>query len=111
MSLQSYASAPSKPQLHEAPAPVSQELLDQLTRQFAETAEHYDRNAEFPRENFEALHRAGLLGLTVAREFGGRGAGLSEALRVLGAVAKGEPSTALILFMTYSYHSAPTRLQ
>lgn len=109
MSLQSYASAPSKPASHEAQHPLSQELLDDLTARFATTAEHYDRSAEFPRENFDILHRAGLLGLTVAREFGGRGAGLSEALRVLGAVAKGEPSTALILFMTYSYHSAPTR--
>jgi alkylation response protein AidB-like acyl-CoA dehydrogenase len=28
---------------------------------------------------------------------------------VLGAVAKGEPSTALILFMTYAYHAAPAK--
>jgi alkylation response protein AidB-like acyl-CoA dehydrogenase len=28
---------------------------------------------------------------------------------VLGAVAKGEPSTALILFMTYAFHAAPKR--
>ncbi|HYQ01556.1 MAG TPA: acyl-CoA dehydrogenase family protein [Polyangiaceae bacterium] len=92
-------------------APLSQALLDALTVQFAATAEEYDRLAVFPRANFEALQRAGLLGLTVAKEYGGRGAGLSEALRVLGAVAKGEPSTALILFMTYAYHSTPKRVQ
>jgi alkylation response protein AidB-like acyl-CoA dehydrogenase len=51
------------------------------------------------------LREAGLIGLTIAREHGGRGAGLAEALRVLGAVAKGEPSTALILFMTYGYYA------
>jgi alkylation response protein AidB-like acyl-CoA dehydrogenase len=79
--------------------------LDELTRRFAATAEDYDRRAVFPQENFAALRDAGLLGLTVAPEFGGRGAGLTQALRVLGAVAKGEPSTALILFMTYAYYA------
>jgi alkylation response protein AidB-like acyl-CoA dehydrogenase len=74
-------------------------------------AEAYDRSAEFPRANFEILAREGLIGLTVSPEFGGGGATLVETLRVLGAVAKGEPSTALILFMTYGYHSNPTRAQ
>ncbi len=95
----------------EVDARVSQAVLDDLTRRFAATAEEYDRLAVFPQANFEALHRAGLIGLTVAKEYGGRGAGLVEGLRVLGAVAKGEPSTALILFMTYAYHSAPKRTQ
>jgi len=92
-------------------APIAQSLLDDLTRKFAATAEEYDRKAIFPRENFEELNRAGLIGLTVGKEYGGRGAGLSEGLRVLSAVAKGEPSTALILFMTYAYHSTPKRTQ
>jgi alkylation response protein AidB-like acyl-CoA dehydrogenase len=87
------------------PGPIPQDRLDDLSRRFAATAADYDRRAVFPQENFVALHDAGLLGLTVAREFGGRGAGLSEALRVLGAVARGEPSTALILFMTYGYYA------
>jgi alkylation response protein AidB-like acyl-CoA dehydrogenase len=87
------------------PGPVPQATLDALTEQFAATAAEYDRSGEFPAENFRLLHAAGLLGLTVPRELGGRGAGLGEALRVLGAVAKGEPSTALILFMTYGYYA------
>jgi alkylation response protein AidB-like acyl-CoA dehydrogenase len=41
--------------------------------------------------------------------YGGAGAGFTDALRVLGAVAKGEPSTALILFMTYAFHAAPEK--
>lgn len=94
-----------------ADVPIPQALLDDLTRRFAATAEEYDRLAVFPQANFEELRREGLLGLTVAKEYGGRGAKLGEALRVLGAVAKGEPSTALILFMTYAYHSAPKRAQ
>jgi len=92
-------------------APVPQERLDDITRRFAATAEAYDRSALFPRENFDILAQDGLIGLTVSPSLGGRGAGLAESLRVLGAVAKGEPSTALILFMTYGYHAQPTRAQ
>ena len=92
-------------------APVPQEQLDRLTRRLAETAEALDRAATFPQANFDLLAAEGLVGLTVAPEYGGRGAGLVESLRVLSAVAKGEPSTALILFMTYGYHATPTRSQ
>lgn len=91
--------------------PVTAELLDHITRQLSATAERYDRSGEFPRANFDLLAQEGLIGLTVSRELGGRGASLSEAIRVLGAVAKGEPSTALILFMTYHYHASPARAQ
>ena len=91
--------------------PVPQAQLDRLTQRLAETAEAFDRSAEFPQANFDILAAEGLVGLTVAPEFGGRGAGLAESLRVLSAVAKGEPSTALILFMTYGYHGGATRAQ
>lgn len=99
--------------LDTAPAdtPVAAELLDHITQQLGATAESYDRSGEFPRANFDLLAQEGLIGLTVSRELGGRGAPLSEAIRVLGAVAKGEPSTALILFMTYHYHASPARAQ
>ena len=97
----------------EAPVPglVPQDVLDRVTARLAETAEAFDRSAEFPRANFDILAEEGLVGLTVSPRLGGRGAGLAEALRVLGAVARGEPSTALILFMTYGYHYQPTRVQ
>lgn len=88
--------------------PIAQSVLDTVTRRLAETAEIYDRSGEFPRANFDILAAEGLIGLTVAPHLGGRGAGFTEALRVLSAVAKGEPSTALILFMTYVYHARPT---
>jgi alkylation response protein AidB-like acyl-CoA dehydrogenase len=91
--------------------PVPAELLDHITRQLGSTAERYDRSGEFPRANFDLLAQEVLIGLTVSRELGGRGASLSEAARVLAAVAKGEPSTALILFMTYHYHASPARAQ
>ena len=88
---------------------VPQPVLDEITRRLAETADAYDRSAEFPRANLDLLAKEGLIGLTVGAEFGGGGAGLFESLRVLAAVARGEPSTALILFMTYSYHASHAR--
>ncbi len=93
-----------------APGPdLSPEALANLTALLAERAEDYDRNPRFPRENFDILARRGLIGLTVEPRLGGQGAGFADALRVLGAVAKGDPSTALILFMTYAFHAAPDR--
>lgn len=88
---------------------LSPERLDRITTTLAETAGAVDRAAAFPRDNFAFLAREGLIGLTVSRALGGGGAGLGDALKVLGAVAKGEPSTALILFMTYAYHAAPAK--
>ena len=93
----------------QATGPIGADQLDRLTRRLAETAEHYDRSGEFPRAGFDYLAGEGLIGLTVPRDLGGGGAGLAEAIRVLGAVAKGDPSIALILFMTYHYHATPTR--
>lgn len=87
-----------------APRSVPQSVLEGITRRLAATAEEFDRRAEFPKANFDILAQEGLIGLTVSPEYGGRGAGLVEALRVLSAVARGEPSTALILFMTYGYY-------
>lgn len=102
--------------VHEGAVPraggaIGADLLDRITQQLAATAEHHDRSGEFPRANFDLLAREGLIGLTVSTDHGGRGASFSEAIRVLGAVAKGEPSTALILFMTYHYHASPARAQ
>jgi alkylation response protein AidB-like acyl-CoA dehydrogenase len=90
---------------HSSAGRVATAVLEELTRRLAATAEQHDRSGEFPAENFRLLAAHGLIGLTVPTAYGGRGAGIAEALRVLGAVAKGEPSTALILFMTYGFYA------
>ncbi|KAF1054349.1 MAG: putative acyl-CoA dehydrogenase YdbM [Stenotrophomonas maltophilia] len=79
-------------------------LLAQLTQRLAASASEHDRRAAFPSENFALLQRHGLLGLTLPRELGGAGADLACARQVIAAVAKGEPSTALILVMQYLQH-------
>lgn len=77
---------------------------EELGKRFALTARHYDETGEFPFANFDALYEAGLLGLVTSVEQGGLGGGLREALAVISAIARGEPSTALVLSMHYNQH-------
>ena len=72
-----------------------------LAEIFAATAARHDASGAFPHENFRRLHEAGLLALTAPTAHGGRGAGLEEAAAVVGRIAAGEPSTALVLSMQY----------
>lgn len=89
-------------------SPEFAELLHNLSSEFAASAAHYDRHSEFPHANLQRLHEHGLLALTVPRQLGGSEASLAQARRVISAVARGEPSTALVLVMQYLQH---TRLQ
>ena len=75
-----------------------------LAADFARRAAAHDRDASFPFENFQQLSDAGLLSLTVPRERGGLGAGMLESVRVLNQLARGCPSTALVLAMHYIQH-------
>jgi alkylation response protein AidB-like acyl-CoA dehydrogenase len=77
------------------------EVARTLAAEFSATAGKYDESGAFPHENFRRLHQAGLLALTAPTAYGGRGAGLAEAATVIGEIARGEPSTALILTMQY----------
>jgi alkylation response protein AidB-like acyl-CoA dehydrogenase len=79
--------------------------LATLSAALAETAEGYDQSGAFPHANFQLLHEHGLLALTVPEALGGGGADLVRAQQVVSAVARGEPSTALILVMQYLQHS------
>lgn len=81
-------------------------ILPELTAAFAATAAAHDRDSSFPFENFTLLHRHGLLSLTVPQSHGGVGADLATAVKVVSAVAKGDPATALVLVMQYLFHAA-----
>jgi alkylation response protein AidB-like acyl-CoA dehydrogenase len=80
-----------------------------VARGFAERAAHYDRTSEFPHENFARLRDAGLLNLTVPLAHGGAGFGLAAAAAAIGAVAAGEPATALVLAMQYMFQATIAR--
>ncbi|HWU04382.1 MAG TPA: acyl-CoA dehydrogenase family protein [Novosphingobium sp.] len=78
----------------------------ELAETFARTAAEIDREARFPHANFDRLHEAGLLSLPIPRAAGGAGLGLGAAQAVVGAIARGEPATALVLTMHYIQHAA-----
>ncbi|MDQ0086319.1 alkylation response protein AidB-like acyl-CoA dehydrogenase [Variovorax boronicumulans] len=101
---------PATPEHPSPPSTVDASVLARLSAQFAATAADHDRSGAFPRENFEALQAHGLIGLVAPAEHGGGGATLATARRVISAVARGEPATALILTMTYLQHHALTRI-
>jgi len=81
-------------------------VLPGLTQAFAATAGRHDREASFPFANFQALHEAGLLALTAPARLGGLESDLPTALKVVSAVARGEPATALVLVMQYLFHAS-----
>lgn len=81
-------------------------VLPRLTEAFAATADEHDRDSSFPFENFAALREAGLLALTAPKRLGGLEADLPTTLKVIQAVARGEPATALVLVMQYLFHAS-----
>jgi len=87
-------------------ADTSDEALAKLTSILAETAEQYDRSAEFPWEAIQAVHDAGILRLGIGPAHGGRDLSATEAARVMQALGKGDPSVALLAAMTIMQHVA-----
>jgi alkylation response protein AidB-like acyl-CoA dehydrogenase len=85
--------------------PEQQEIIEKVAslarENFASRAAAYDAGSIFPAENYQDLREAGLLALTVPREYGGLGADpLTYALCLL-EIAKGCPATAL----TFNMHA------
>ncbi|QCP54225.1 acyl-CoA dehydrogenase [Trinickia violacea] len=84
--------------------PRADAWLAALTDEFSASAAALDAGPIFPHDNLARPRRAGLLSLTVPSALGGREASLAQTLKVIRAVARGEPSTALILVMQCLYH-------
>jgi alkylation response protein AidB-like acyl-CoA dehydrogenase len=80
-----------------------------LARDFATRAAAHDRDGSFPFENFAALQEAGLLSLTVPVELGGKGQGIRAIAETVGTIARGDPSTALVLLMQLLQQAAIAR--
>lgn len=77
-------------------------LAEVLTRAVAPCAELTGAEGRFPRAAVNALGATGLLGLTVAPEFGGAGLGLPEAAEVVARTACVCPATAAVLQAHYT---------
>jgi alkylation response protein AidB-like acyl-CoA dehydrogenase len=72
---------------------------ERLAERIAGRAGRYDQDAAFPQQDIDELREEGFLGLMVPTRLGGMGAGFEEYVRVAAALARGNPSTALIFNM------------
>ncbi len=82
---------------------------DRLGAEFAGRAEVHDREGSYSGENIDALWAAGLGNLNVPADLGGVGADLTTTAKVVEAIAKGDPSTALIYVMHLAHLGMMTR--
>ena len=81
------------------PGLPADEQLDAVARALAELAPDYDRTADFPVASMEHVQRAGILTSTVGSRYGGPGGNLTDTLRILRTLGRGDPSVALILLV------------
>ena len=84
---------------------VQEPLVERVARlareRFAGRAARYDADSSFPHENYQDLHDAGLLGLTVPRAYGGLEVDAPTYALCLCEMAKGDSATAL----TFNMHA------
>lgn len=76
-----------------------QEKCRELAADFATRSDRHDRDASHPVENYQRLRDEGFLALSVAREWGGAGAGFFDHTIAYEALGQGCPSTALAFNM------------
>ncbi|MEY9872430.1 alkylation response protein AidB-like acyl-CoA dehydrogenase [Streptacidiphilus sp. MAP12-33] len=92
--------------------PQADEAMARLPRVvdlLAARADEHDREGAFPYQGIEEAHAAGLLTLTVAQEYGGAGAGLTETVHLVAALGSGDPTVALLAGETLLAHEAQAR--
>lgn len=70
-------------------------LNEDLLERIHSRADRYDRENEFPFEDYEELKEAGYYGAFVPKEYGGAGLTLAEIAREQTRLAKAAPGTAL----------------
>lgn len=78
------------------------EVVEQAAAVADADAVEVDKEGRFPGRGVDALAEAGLMGLTIARDFGGRGEGMRAAAAVIERLARGCASTAVVTLMHYS---------
>ena len=92
------------PPLSTAQRDVVDRMAALSRERFAPRAAKHDAESSFPLENYVDLHKAGLLALTVPREYGGLGVDPVTYVHALREMAKGCSATAL----TFNMHSTVT---
>src|SRR5438067_11992875 len=71
-----------------------QKAITEMVRQFTDeqilpNAEHYDHEDEFPEPIVEQMKELGLFGVTIPKEYGGMGLGLSTYAMVVEELSRG----------------------
>ncbi|KPI20804.1 Acyl-CoA dehydrogenase type 2 domain-containing protein [Actinobacteria bacterium OK074] len=89
--------------------PAAIDRLDEVSASLAATAAEHDRTGAFPYTPIQLVHEAGLLTAGVDARYGGFGATFTEVAKILLALGRGDPSTALIAGMTIVPHLLQTR--
>ncbi|MEZ5537162.1 MAG: acyl-CoA dehydrogenase [Thiolinea sp.] len=93
---------PSAWRLTEQQAQLCAEARELGQSRFAERAFQYDRTATFPTENYRDLHDAGLLGVCIPEDQGGRGADLKTYMLMAAEIGRYCGATALTFNMHVS---------
>ena len=70
--------------------------------ELAADAAERDRERRFPYAEIDAMRKTGLFGLRVPAENGGAGASIADYVRVVAALAKGDPNVAQ-MYITHTY--------
>ncbi|MFJ9845467.1 acyl-CoA dehydrogenase family protein [Kitasatospora sp. NPDC101155] len=83
--------------------------LPRVVDLLAARAEEHDRDATFPYQGIEAVHEAGLLALTVSPRYGGPGGSLTDTVRVLAQLGRGDASVAVVTAFTLLRHAEQAR--
>jgi alkylation response protein AidB-like acyl-CoA dehydrogenase len=73
--------------------------IEAVCRTLSENAQRTDVEGAWPERSVRAIGDAGLLSLTLSKEFGGAGAGMREFANVTRQLSKGCASTAMIYLM------------
>jgi alkylation response protein AidB-like acyl-CoA dehydrogenase len=95
-----------RPPLGDAQRALIDRVADLARTRFAGRAAGYDAESAFPYENYQDLHDAGLLALTIPREYGGLGADPVTYVHALREIARACSATAL----TFNMHSTVTEM-
>lgn len=85
--------------------PIDLARLDDIVRAIAVHAPKNDAEGTFPIEAIDLLHDAGLLTASVLSQHGGANLNVSELVRLVSAIGRGDPSAALITLMNLQFHT------
>jgi len=80
-----------------------EDALQRISEKLSSHSARWDREGSFPHEGFDLLAKSEVLRLPIPAHQGGESANLEQQRQVIAAIAKGDPSVALVLAMHYLF--------